>query len=329
MDVPAVTPDPPALRWKAVLALLKRLPQAGLSRGMGRVADVRLPASLRRPVLSAFVKAFGIDASEAARPLEAYGSINELFTRRLKEGARRWPDGPGLASPVDGVVGQVGRIDAGRLVQAKGRHYSAADLLGDADEAARYDGGWFVTLYLSPRHYHRIHAPLGGRIPAARYVPGALLPVNEPSVAHTEDLFARNERLLCLMDGTDDGPPPGRVALVAVGAYNVGRISAAFDEAWCGDGDRPWVTNRADEVPRERSYDPPVAVARGDELMAFHLGSTVILLVEPDRWELTDACRPGRELRLGALLARPARPAEDAGRADETRGHPDTASPAP
>lgn len=338
MRAPAVTPDPPSLRWKAVLALLRRLPQAGLSRSMGRLADVPLPENVRRPVLGAFAKAFGIDVSEASRPLEEYASLNDFFVRRLKEGARRWPDGPGLASPVDGIVGQVGAVDGGRLLQAKGRSYSAADLLGDADEAARYDGGWFVTLYLSPRHYHRIHAPLGGAIPAARYVPGGLLPVNGPSVAGTDDLFVRNERLLCLLDGRPDpgaSPPQGprghgaggdaprdhadgadpdtgetgttRIALVAVGAYNVGRISAAFDPAWSGEEDRPWVTNRKDELPRERAYDPPVVVERGDEIMAFHLGSTVILLTEPDRWKLSRGCRPGEEVALGTLLARPSR----------------------
>jgi phosphatidylserine decarboxylase len=142
-----------------------------------------------------------------------------------------------------------------------------------------------------------------------------------------EDLFVRNERLLCLLDTVDpagsarDGgsgdaaPGPGgraegstgRLALVAVGAYNVGRISAAFDAAWSADEERPWITNRKDEIPRERSYDPPVDVERGDEVMAFHLGSTVILLTEPDRWELTRGCRPGREVELGTLLARPHR----------------------
>jgi len=137
-------------------------------------------------------------------------------------------------------------------------------------------------------------------IPGARYVPGGLLPVNEPSVRHTEDLFARNERLLCYVEGDE-----GMVAVVAVGAYNVGRISAAFDPAWSGEGERPWVTNRADEeeLPRERRYAPPVEVARGEELMAFHLGSTVILLTEPGRLTLTDRVVPGEEVRVGELLA--------------------------
>jgi phosphatidylserine decarboxylase len=135
----------------------------------------------------------------------------------------------------------------------------------------------------------------------ARHVPGSLLPVNEPSVAHVEDLFARNERLMCHVDSH-----AGRVAVVAVGAYNVGRISAAFDAEWGGDDDRLWVTNRKDDVPADRIYDPPVEVERGQEIMAFHMGSTVVLLFQPDRVKLDIDLHPGRELQLGDVLARPA-----------------------
>lgn len=301
--VPAVTPDPPSVPWRALLKLLSRLPQGFLSRGLGRLADTPIPGPLRPHVLGAFARAFGIDTEEADRPLETYASVNDFFVRRLRPGARSWPADPGLASPVDGIVGQVGRIEHGRLIQAKGLTYAAADLLGSAEEAERFDGGSFITLYLSPRHYHRIHVPMSGTIPSARYLPGALLPVNGPAVRHVQDLFPRNERLSAYIDGDH-----GRVAVVAVGAYNVGRISAAFDPAWSGDGEvggRPWVTNRSDVLPRERAYAPPVPVGRGDELMAFHLGSTVVLLTEPSKLELLDRCTPGTEVRLGALLARP------------------------
>jgi phosphatidylserine decarboxylase len=277
-----------------------------LSRGLGRLADTPIPQRLRRAVLTTFARSVGIDVDEAERPLEDYPSVNAFFVRRLRPGSRSWPTEPGLTSPVDGIVGQVGRIEAGRLIQAKGLDYAAADLLEDPAEAACFDGGEFVTIYLSPRHYHRIHAPVGGTIPLARYVPGALLPVNQPAVQHVPALFARNERLLAHIDGSH-----GRVAVVALGAYNVGRISAAFDAAWSGEGTRRrraqpgWVTNRSDVLPRERRYTPPLPVGRGDEFMAFHLGSTVVLLTEPGRLSLDPGCRPGAEVRLGTLLARP------------------------
>lgn len=299
MSVPDVTPDPPGRAWRALLALLGRLPQASLSRGMGRVADVPLPPRIRRRALGTFARTLGIDPTEAELPLEEYPSLNALFVRRLREGARSWPEDDGtLASPVDGILGHVGEVQSGRLIQAKGRSYRAADLLGSEEDGARFEGGVFVTLYLSPRHYHRIHTPIPGVIPLARHVPGALLPVNAPAVRGVDNLFPRNERLLCFVDGT-----LGRVAVVAVGAYNVGRISAAFDSSWSGEDGR-WVTNRREPPPPERSYDPPVRVERGEEIMAFHLGSTVVLLVEPGRARILPEVLPGTEVRLGGALTR-------------------------
>ncbi|HEX7117367.1 MAG TPA: archaetidylserine decarboxylase [Longimicrobiales bacterium] len=298
--VPDVSPDLPPASWRLVLAALRRLPQGALSRAFGRIADVAIPRALRRPVLGTAARVLGIDLAEAERPVEDYPSLNALFVRRLRPGARRWPQRPDLAgSPVDGVIGAFGQVRDGRLIQAKGRWYSAADLLGDPVEGRRYDGGAFLTLYLSPRHYHRIHAPCDGAIPTARYVPGALFPVNTPAVLHIQDLFARNERLVCPLDG-----PLGRVTVVAVGAYNVGRISAAFDPAWCaGPGGAHWVTNRRPPAEAVRTYDPPVAVSAGAEIMAFHLGSTVILLFEPGRARLAADLRTGAEIRLGDPVA--------------------------
>ncbi|HKG94248.1 MAG TPA: archaetidylserine decarboxylase, partial [Gemmatimonadaceae bacterium] len=233
------------------------------------------------------------------RPLQEYRTINELFVRRLKPGLRSWPAGDTVvASPVDGVVGQSGVIADGRLIQAKGRHYSAGALLDDDAEGARYQAGHFVTIYLSPRHYHRIHTPLPGEIRAARHVPGALLPVNEAAVLHVESLFATNERLITYVDGA-----LGRVAVVAVGAYNVGRISAVFDPGWSGTPGAA-VTNRRHAVAETRHYDPPKRVDAGGEVMVFHLGSTVVLLFQPGSVELDALLVPGAEVRVGQPIAR-------------------------
>lgn len=295
------TPEVPPFRARALLSLIRRVPQGVLSRAFGRLADVPLPRPLRRPVLGAFARAVGVDVAEAERALEEYESLNRFFTRRLKEGVRVWPDDPSVAaSPVDGVAGQVGVVREGRAIQAKGRWYSVAELLDDPEEGERYEGGAFVTLYLSPRDYHRIHSPCDGLIPRARHVPGALLPVNVPAVMHEPDLFARNERLLCYLDG-----PLGRVAAVAVGAYNVGRISAAFDPVWnAPPGRSAWVTNRSGAEAATRVYDPPVRVRQGDEIMTFHLGSTVVLLFEPGRVTLDPDLGPGSPVRAGTALGR-------------------------
>ena len=289
--------------WSAAIAALERLPQGALSRFAGRLADVSIPHAMRRPVLSAFARAVGADPGEAALPLEEYASLDAFFVRRLRSGARPWRADPsGAGSPVDGIVGEVGRIAEGRLVQAKGIEYSVEDLLADERLAARLDGGWFVTLYLAPRHYHRIHSPTRGSIPAARHVPGNLLPVNPPSVAAVPNLFARNERVVCELDGT-----AGDVAVVAVGATNVGRIESLFDPAW--NGPRGGVTNQAREGAARgraidsRRYDPPLALDAGDELMAFHLGSSVVVLLEAGRFDLDPRVVPGREIRVGDPLA--------------------------
>ncbi len=285
--------------WRAVLAILERLPQGALSRGLGRIADLHIPVALRRPVYGAFARMAGIDVAETPHPLNHFESFDAFFTRPLREGSRAWPAESGVAgSPVDGVVGQFGEIRDGMLVQAKGRQYGAADLLADPERAASYDGGVFLTVYLSPRHYHRIHAPLAGAIVEARHVPGALLPVNEPAVHGVDALFPRNERLIVQQEGALGG-----TAVVAVGAYNVGRITAAFDPTWGGNAYRGGVTNRpAVTRPGTRRYAPPITVARGQEIMAFHLGSTVVLLFEPG--VALSRLTVGAEIRLGAPIAR-------------------------
>ncbi len=289
--------------WSIAIAALERLPQGALSRVAGRLADVPIPRAMRSPVLSAFARAVGADPGEAQLPLEEYGTIDAFFVRRLRPGVRPWRGDPsGAGSPVDGVVGQIGRIARGRLVQAKGLEYRAEDLLADDRLAARLDGGWFVTLYLAPRHYHRVHSPTRGHIGTARHVPGNLLPVNPPSVAALPGLFARNERVICEIDGAG-----GDLAVVAVGATNVGRIESIFDPAW--NGPRGGVTNRSREGPARgravdsRRYDPPIAVDAGDELMAFHLGSSVVVLLEAGRFELDPRVAPGREIRVGEPIA--------------------------
>jgi phosphatidylserine decarboxylase len=298
-NIPTVTPEIPAAKWRLILRLLKTLPQGQLSRGFGRVADVRIPRAMREPVMRMFAGALGIDIDEAERPLTEYETLNKFFVRKLRPGVRTWPtDQSIVASPVDGIVGQTGLIGAGQLLQAKGRSYTVAQLLDDESAAERYRDGAYATIYLSPRHYHRIHTPVQGEIRNARHVPGALLPVNAAAVMHVDAVFTRNERLITYVDSL-----AGRVAIVAVGAYNVGRISAAFDPSWSGEEDIDWVTNRKGLDPETRSYDPARVVAIGDEIMAFHLGSTVVLLFETDSVLLYTVLAPGVEVKVGQPIA--------------------------
>jgi len=295
-NIPTVSPELPSATWRATLAALRRLPQGALSRSFGRLADTKIPKPLRRVVLGGFAKALGIDAAQAEHPIEHYESLNGFFVRRLRTGSRTWPtDGRTAGSPVEAVAGQLGRVSAGTLLQAKGRWYSLAALLDDEQEARQFEHGSYVTLYLSPRHYHRIHTPVAGGVGKARHVPGQLLPVNAPSVAHVPNLFVTNERLMSYVDSAI-----GRVAVVAIGAYNVGRISAAFDPDWSSQA---WVTNRKAVGAETRSYEPPVKLETGQEIMAFHLGSTVVLLFASERVSLNPSLHPGDEILLGAPIA--------------------------
>jgi phosphatidylserine decarboxylase len=290
-------------RWRAGLWFLARLPQGLLSRFTGWMAERQIPAAIRGPIIRTFARVVGAELDEAERPPEEYPSVSAFFTRGLRRGVRDWPADPGTpGSPVDGIVGQCGRIRQGRLIQAKGLAYQADELLaGDEGAASSYDRGWFLTFYLSPRHYHRVHTPLPGGVELARAVPGGLMPVNQPAVATVPRLFPRNERLVAEL--TVHGG--GRMAVVAVGAFNVGRISAAFDPEWGRAGGRG-ATNRSGlSQVEERRYEPPRPLGRGGELMAFHLGSTVVVLLAEEvvgRRDLHPALGVGKEIRLGAPL---------------------------
>jgi phosphatidylserine decarboxylase len=172
-------------------------------------------------------------------------------------------------------------------VQAKGIDYEAAALLGDAELARRLEGGAYATIYLSPKDYHRIHFPLGGAITGWRYLPGQLWPVNPASVRAVPGLFAVNERLVTVLD-----TPLGRCAVVAVGATVVGRVHAYYD---------PTVphTNTPAAPFQRRDYGTPIPVAKGQELGAFEMGSTVIVMFEPGRVRLDPRLVPGARVRVG------------------------------
>ncbi|MEN8374715.1 MAG: archaetidylserine decarboxylase [Gemmatimonadota bacterium] len=252
-----------------------------------RLADSPVPKALRWPLYRAFAAAVGADTGETERPLASYGTFDAFFTRRLRAGARRWPDDSSVAgSPVDGVVGRFGKVEDGAALQAKGRPYLVDELLGDADLAARFAGGVYLTIYLAPRHYHRVHAPLAGALRTVRHVAGRLLPVNAPAVALVDRLFVSNERVACAIEGDSTA-----VAVVAVGALNVGRISVPAAPGW----------NPRAGIDRAHRYDPTPRLERGDELMIFHLGSTVVLLF--DGYRLAPGLRRGAEIRLGDPIA--------------------------
>ena len=171
-----------------------------------------------------------------------------------------------LISPVDGYIGQIGAIEQGSLIQAKGHSFSVVDLLGgDPNEAMPFQKGSFTTLYLAPHNYHRVHIPIDGALTKMIYIPGKLFPVNPKSVQRTPHLFARNERVVTLFE-----TPKGRMAVILVGAMIVGSI----ETAWAGTITSPEVT------PRQWNYNPTIQFKQSEEIGRFKLGSTVIVLLE-------------------------------------------------
>jgi len=274
---------------RLLILLLSVLPKHAMSRVAGRLANRPLPLKLRVPVLRGFSRIFGAVPEEAELPLAEYGSINAFFTRQLKPGLRPIA-AKAIVSPVDAAVGAYGPVADDVLVQAKGRNYSLAALLGHSELAHAMDGGTFATLYLAPRDYHRIHVPVDGDIVEATYIPGELWPVNVHAVMHVADLFAVNERIVV----TIRARAGGTIVVVLVGATMVGTTRVAFDDLH---------TNARRREVQRRTYDPPVPVRAGGPLGHFEFGSTVIVVCSRQVGAL-DPLTEGESVRMGQRMGR-------------------------
>ena len=253
----------------ATAQILRVLPRTRITRVMGRLADYAWPEPIGKAVVGLYCRAYNVELDECAKA-SGFASFDEFFTRELREGARKMPADAGVAvSPADGridSIGPVGSGDARHAFKVKGRPYQVDELLGDAAEAKRYEGGTGCVVYLSPRDYHRVHSPVRGAIVSVRSMPGDYYPVNAIGVRHVHNLFVRNRRVaICI-----DTPPEsgfGRVTVVMVAAMVVGRITVSG--------------NSSRDVPTGfHEYDPPLQVALGDEIGMFHLGSTAVVFFE-------------------------------------------------
>ena len=271
-------------------ALVQTASLPALSYLTGWLAERRAPAPLLRTVIRAYCKTYGVDLSQVAEPMGTFQTFNAFFTRELCEDARPVDARANVAiSPADARLQSAGRLPLnGQLEQIKGRTYRVGALLGDEGEASKYREGIHATLYLSPRDYHRVHSPIDGEIRSWRHIPGRLFPVNGLAVRHVEGLFTVNERVVINLESERFGP----VALVMVGASNVGRITLSFTE-------RRATWRRSS--PTLSVPESPIPVARGDELGAFNLGSTVVLLAANPNLKLSDVLE-GEHLQMGQPL---------------------------
>lgn len=268
----------------AAAQLLRALPRVKISRAVGRLCERPLPPRVSRAISGAYSRVYDVDMGEVEPRQAPYETFDEFFTRPLKSGARTISD-DAVVSPADGRLESLGVVDPGGRIFVKGKPYEVAELIGDGKEAARFAGGSFAVVYLSPRDYHRVHSPVDGKLRLVRGIPGDLYPVNAIGERHVPRLFVRNNRVAMFIDT----PGLGHVVVVMVGAVIVGRISVTAVDA-------PAVP------PGEHVIEPPLPLARGDEIGVFHLGSTAVLLLENG----INLAKPVGPLRYGESLLRAA-----------------------
>lgn len=274
--------------------LIYILPHHLISRGVYFLT--RLEGRLVAPAIRLFSRVFKVNLAEAANPDPAsYQTFNAFFTRALKADARpiaAQDNNAVFVSPVDGAISQVGAIKEGRIFQAKGHEYSALELLGGNEGHAKpFMNGQFITIYLSPRDYHRIHMPIAGKLTDQVYVPGRLYSVAGHTVRTVPRIFARNERVVALFDTEF-----GKMAMVLVGAINV----AAIETVWDGLITPP----NGKSITVKDYQDKLIELAKGEEMGRFNMGSTVVLLMEKGDMQWDRDCVADRPVKLGESLAK-------------------------
>ena len=279
-----------------IVTALSVVPKNLVARLMGHGTRLRLPSFLHKALVGWFVRKYGVNLDECEGGIDDFPTLAQFFVRPLKAGVRPVEADPDLlVSPVDAVAHTVGTIHKGNFLQYDGKPSSVPALLGGGDPrlpdlhpdiAARYEGGSFAVLYLSPKDYHRVHSPEAGRITTIRYLPGMLWPVFPAATRKIDNLFARNERLVFELETERFGT----IAEVMVGAFGVGRMSTLLD---------PIITNTGGG---EVTLKPQATVERAGEIGRFEMGSTVILCLEPGTVEWT--IKPGQPVRLGRPIAR-------------------------
>lgn len=286
----------------ATAQILRALPRTQITRVMGRLADYVWPDRVGEAVVNLYCRAYDVDLGEC-RKVSGFRSFDEFFTRELRDGARPLPDDRRvIISPADGRVDSIGPVD-GRAFYVKGRPYHVHELLGDEEEARRYEGGQGCVVYLSPRDYHRVHAPVSGVVTRVRSIPGDYYPVNAVGVRHVHNLFVRNRRVAITIQTPPDSGL-GCVTVVMVAAMVVGRITVSgIDERDVSLG--------------VHELRPPLRVERGGEIGIFRLGSTAVVFFEPgvvSKWLVGEGpVRVGQPFAFNASDAKSATGCEGAG----------------
>lgn len=230
--------------------------------------------------LPLYCKLFDVRVEEAEKPLWAYRNLRDFFCRHIQMKLRPIDSkAETFTSPVDGVIIAKGEIRAGQLLQVKGCHYSLQSLLGSPDLADSFREGHYVTIYMSPGKYHRVHASSSGLLVDSTLISGRRFPVNRFSRLRIAGLYPRNERLISFYQ-----TPYGLHGLVMVGSCQVGSVQMRAN-------------------PSHRRPDECYKVEKGQEIAWFDFGSTVIMLWPEGQVKLEESKKNGDEILVGEIIA--------------------------
>ncbi|MBO8172314.1 MAG: phosphatidylserine decarboxylase [Bacillaceae bacterium] len=260
-----------------------------LLKSISRISGYFTKTRISKWMIRRYVSRYQVNVDEAEKKLEDYRSLNDFFTRRLKKGVRVIDPSPEhIISPVDGLITEFGNIDNNTLIQAKGKTYDLDTLLGqDPLRIKQFEGGEYITFYLSPQHYHRIHSPYDGEIDGMTYIPGSLYPVNRFGTSYVPGLYRRNERIITYLQ-----TPAGQIAVVKVGAFLIGSVQLLYEH--------PELKRNRQKIYIYQTRHP--AVQKGDELGYFQFGSTVICLFEKDRVQFTSTIKNNPAIQMGQKI---------------------------
>lgn len=275
---------------KLFILLQYLLPQHLLSRLVGILANCQWPP-LKNLMIRAFIQYYHVDVSIAEKKdWHDYATFNDFFTRKLTPGIRNIPS-EGIISPADGFISQIGILQGNKMIQAKNHNFALEELLTSAIKSSQFINGHFATIYLSPKDYHRVHMPTDGQLIETIYVPGQLFSVNEATTSHVKNLFAHNERLICRFHSKTLGD----FVLIFVGAM----IVAGIHTAWAGKV----VPNSFKSIKKEVFEHQAIYFKTGDELGYFEMGSTVILLFEPNKLNWLSSLKINQQILFGDIIA--------------------------
>jgi phosphatidylserine decarboxylase len=271
--------------------ILEAIAENRLSMLTGKIADMRIPEYAREPLFRKIAQILGINLDEVEVNLRYFGTINEFFTRKLNKNARKIEQMDAIiVSPCDGAIVEFGFLHKGKMLQIKGVECSIYDLLFDPFEARKLSNGAYIVIRLRPKDYHRVHYPSDCEVIGYRYIPGRLMTVHPFALKRVRNVFVKNERITTYLKCK-----AGRIAVVMVGATNVGRIKVSLDQITTNSGMKHASSIR---LPR------PASVHRGEELGYFNLGSTVVLLFEGNNVVFNENLKTGMDIFMGQEIMR-------------------------